>query len=229
MPDNILHSEHRKRMRARFRINNSLDGFAEHEVLEMLLYSALQRVNTNETAHALLKKFGNIRTVLSADLSELCQVKGVGTNCAEHLIFLGKVFQLAERESFVSVQADDFESVSAYLQNFYYADTIERLCAFSVNGAGRITGCSVLSVGVTDRVSFDVEELKRFLIYNNAESLLISHNHPHNTAAPTPEDILLTRNIQTFLHEKVTLLDHIIVGANDVMSLRAMGYFRAYE
>ena len=85
MADKPLHSGHRDRMRTRFRIANSIDGFEEHEVLEMLLYNIIPRVNTNETAHRLLSRFGNIRSVLSADVTELCKVEGVGVKCAEQL------------------------------------------------------------------------------------------------------------------------------------------------
>ena len=229
MADKPLHSGHRDRMRTRFRIANSIDGFEEHEVLEMLLYNIIPRVNTNETAHRLLSRFGNIRSVLSADVTELCKVEGVGVNCAEQLVFLGQVFRRTEKESFLTVQADDFESLCSYLKNFYYGDKTERLCAFSVNNAGRITGCSVLSVGISDKVTFNVDELKRFLLYNNASTMLISHNHPFGKAEPSNEDIVLTRHIQTLLGREIRLLDHIIVGADEVVSLRAMGCMRPFE
>ncbi|MBQ9543372.1 JAB domain-containing protein [Ruminococcus sp.] len=229
MPDNSLHSGHRERMRTRFRTHNDLEGFAEHEVLEMLLFNILPRVNTNEIAHRLLKKFGNIRTVLTASVTDLCQVQGVGIKCAEQLTFLGQVFRRAERESFLTVQADDIENLSAYLRNFFYADQVERLCAFSVNDAGKVSGCSVLSVGISDKVNFDIDELKRFLLYNDSKSLVLSHNHPFGKSEPSPEDIALTRQLYMLLDGKAHLIDHVIVGADGVSSMRMMGYFRAFE
>lgn len=229
MADNGLHSGHRDRMRARFRTAGSLEGFAEHEVLEMLLFNILPRVNTNEIAHRLLQRFGNIKSVLAADITELCQVEGVGVKCAEQLVFLGDVFRRAQRESFLTVQADDFESLRSFLTGFYQGDSVERLCAFSVNAAGRITACSVISVGMTDKVSFDIKELKRFLILNNADVLLLAHNHPLGSAQPSSEDILLTRKLRGMLGSDIRLMDHIIVGSDGIVSLRALGCFRAFE
>lgn len=229
MPDNCLHSGHRERMRARLRTQNDLEGFAEHEVLEMLLFGILPRVNTNEIAHRLLKKFGNIRTVLTAPVTDLCQVQGVGVKCAEQLNFLGQVFRRAERESFLTVQADDYNELCVYLRNFFYGDRTERLCAFSVNKSGRISGCSVLSVGISDKVCFNVEELERFLLYNHADALVLSHNHPFGRGDPSDEDIMMTRQIQAMLAGRISLMDHVIVGADKVCSMRMMGILKAAD
>ena len=229
MAEEGLHGGHRERMRARFRTSSDLEGFAEHEVLEMLLFNILPRVNTNDIAHRLLRQFGNLRTVLTASVNDLCQVKGVGVKCAEQLVFLGQVFRRAEKESFLTVQADDYESLRVYLKNFFYGDKTERLCAFAVNTAGRITACSVLSVGISDRAVFDMEELKRFLIYNNADTLVLAHNHPFGSAEPSNEDILLTRRVQAILDKDIRLIDHVIVGADTEISMRGRGFFRAFE
>lgn len=229
MGNGDMHSGHRERMRARFRTENGLDSFAEHEVLEMLLFNILPRVNTNETAHRLLGEFGNLREVLSADVGALCRVEGVGVKCAEQLAFLGHVFRRAEKESFLKVQADDFASLSAYLKNFFCGDSVERLCAFSISGAGRITACKVLSVGVSDRVTFDKTVLTDFLAVNSSATLLLSHNHPYGSAEPSEEDLMLTRKVINMLGGGVRLIDHVIVGADEVISLRRTGCFRAFE
>ena len=229
MVENSGHSGHRERMRARFRNTMSIDGLAEHEVLEMLLYNLIPRADTSETARRLLAQFGNIRCVLSADVTELAKIDGVGLKCAEQLVFTGQVFRLAEKESLAAVRADDFNSLSEYLRNYYCGDKVERLCAFAVNGAGTISGSFVLSVGVSDRVAFNVEELKRFLLDNNTSTLLLTHNHPLGTAQPSQEDMMITRRIQTMLGNDIRLLDHIIVGAEEVVSMRSVGALRSFE
>lgn len=55
-----------------------MDAFEEHQVLELLLFFALPRKDTNPIAHRLLKKFGSIAGVFNAPLSELQSVEGVG-------------------------------------------------------------------------------------------------------------------------------------------------------
>ena len=230
MVENSGHSGHRQRMRQKFRNNTDLSSFTDLEVLEMLLFNVIPRADTCDTAQNLLNTFGNLHTVLSADIDSLCRVKGVGIKCAEHLVFLGQVFRRAEKESLVTVQADDFESLSRYLKNFFKGDTVGRLCAFSINKSGKLTACTVLSVGITDRVvAFDIEELKNFLKQNSAEMLLLAHNCPEGTADPTDEDVLLTRKIRNLLEDEFYLLDHVIAGKDAVISMRSQGCFRSFE
>ena len=54
--DDAIHKNHRERMRKRFS-EHGFDGFAEHEVLEMLLYYAIPRRDTNPLAHSILNEY----------------------------------------------------------------------------------------------------------------------------------------------------------------------------
>ena len=69
-----LHDGHRARKKEQFR-RQGLDGFADHEVLELLLYYAIPRKDTNEIAHRLLQKFGSLQNVFSAPLEELAKLR----------------------------------------------------------------------------------------------------------------------------------------------------------
>ncbi len=68
---------HRKRLRERF-LKSGLAGFAEHEVIELLLTLAIPRSDVKQPAKALLERFGSLRGVLDAPLVELRSVTGVG-------------------------------------------------------------------------------------------------------------------------------------------------------
>lgn len=72
-----LHKNHRERLRQRYE-TSGLDDFEEHVILELLLFYAIPRVDTNPTAHRLISRFGSLAGVLAAPEEELCQVKGVG-------------------------------------------------------------------------------------------------------------------------------------------------------
>lgn len=68
---------HRQRLRDRF-LKHGLEGFADYEVLELLLTLAIRRGDVKPTAKALIARFDNLRCVLDASLEELEQVDGVG-------------------------------------------------------------------------------------------------------------------------------------------------------
>ena len=79
---NHPHQGHRERLRQRY-LNHGLDSFADHEVLELLLFQYLPYRDTNEIAHALLDKFGNLANVLDATAEQLMTVKGIGLSETE--------------------------------------------------------------------------------------------------------------------------------------------------
>ena len=76
-----VHDGHRQRMKSRF-LEAGLDGFNDHNALEMLLSYALPRKDTNELAHKLLNHFGSLAAVLEADQKALSEIDGIGENAA---------------------------------------------------------------------------------------------------------------------------------------------------
>lgn len=65
-----MHTGHRKRLKNRF-LEEGLDSFEPHQVLELLLFFSIPRRDTNEIAHKLLKKFGSLSGVFEADIKGL--------------------------------------------------------------------------------------------------------------------------------------------------------------
>ena len=65
-----LHKDHRSRLRKRYE-ENGLDSFEDHNVLELLLFYAIPRRDTNPAAHRLISKFGSLSGVFSASVEEL--------------------------------------------------------------------------------------------------------------------------------------------------------------
>ena len=88
-----VHDGHRARKKEQFR-QHGLDGFADHEVLELLLYYAIPRKDTNEIAHRLLQKFGSLQNVFAAPAEELAKVDGVGESAALFLTLVGGICQM---------------------------------------------------------------------------------------------------------------------------------------
>lgn len=82
-----IHAGHRKRMRNRF-FQTGLDSFADHEVLELLLFYAVPRWNVNPMAHELVDRFGSFPQVLDAPVAELRTVRGVGPKVAHFLTLI---------------------------------------------------------------------------------------------------------------------------------------------
>lgn len=89
-PQKGLHVGHRGRMRRRFLLNG-LDGFSDHEVLELLLFYAVPRQDVNPMAHTLINRFGSLPDVLDAPIQELCTIHGIGPKVARFLTLIPDV------------------------------------------------------------------------------------------------------------------------------------------
>ena len=84
MHDNItpeLHKNHRMRVKERF-LREGLSSFADHEVLELLLFYSIPQGDVNPLAHRLIDKFKTPSAVFNASLEELCEVDGIGEHTA---------------------------------------------------------------------------------------------------------------------------------------------------
>ena len=79
------HSGHRKRVRMEFFENGFSPNTPTHKIVEMMLYYAVPRKDTNNTAHALVERFGTISGILDASKDELIKVPGVGECTAAFL------------------------------------------------------------------------------------------------------------------------------------------------
>ena len=117
-----LHTGHRDRMRAKF-LQQGLEGFQEHEMLELALFYALPRVNTNEVAHRLLQRFGSLADVLNADYHALRDVKGMGESSAMLLMLIAQLSRQYRLSARKDLTLNTFDATCAYFRDVYLGET----------------------------------------------------------------------------------------------------------
>ena len=215
-----IHDGHRERMKKRF-IESGLDGFDNLNALEMLLFYALPRKNTNEIAHDLIGRFGSLSDVLSADIEELMTVDGIGENAA---ILINLVTQmnkryLEERSLKKQVIANCEDAGKYFVAKFAY-ETNEKVYALLLNSSNAIICCKEIGSGVVNGAEISIRELMELGIKYKAVSVILSHNHPGGTLQPSLEDELCTAKIKSALNlVGIKLIDHIIVSDSIFLSL----------
>ena len=101
-----IHQGHREKMRQRF-LKSGLEGFADHEALELLLYYAIPRQDTNPIAHRLMDRYGSLTAVLSAPAEDLKKVEGIGESAAVLLKVAGQIGRKARLADAVAELSHD--------------------------------------------------------------------------------------------------------------------------
>ena len=208
-------ADHRQRMKDRF-LENGLDIFDEHQVIELLLFFGIPRRDTNVIAHRLIKRFGSLRDVLDAPYEDLLKVDGIGEHAAT-LIKLSA--ELSRRyllsESLDTERFDTVDKLGKFLINLFLGKRNEEVYLLTFNGKMEMLSCDKLADGLSNLVSFSVKPLIESAILTHASGIVLAHNHPGGIASPSGSDISLTDQLMYMCDQiSIPLIEHFVVAGN---------------
>ena len=215
-----LHENHRQRIDMKAE-TSGLENLPEHEILEQLLFAVIPRGNTNEIARALCLEFGGIGNVLKADVDELRQIDGVGYRTAVFIHNLPDVLGVVERSlRFSENKITSREDALEYVKTLFYGKVTEHFYMISLTSTGGIIKFNKMGEGTTDEVKVYARNVAARALRNGAHSVIIAHNHPGGTAAPSLSDKTCTEAIERALDAVgIKLYDSIIVAGGEAVSL----------
>ncbi len=207
-------------------IKNGFDSFHNHEILEMLLYYSIPRVDTNASAHALLERFGKFDLVFEASADELIEIDGIGVRSA-HLIHL--IREVARRYTKAVMQTgkcfDHIRKVAEYANACFVGATCEQLYMFLFNNKMEMIDSILLSTGSVNSAEIPSRIMLEKAIFKKASCVIIAHNHPHGVAVPSENDINLTYRVaEIFELVNIPLLEHLIIAENRFVCVMKNNY-----
>lgn len=216
-----LHDGHRNRLRDEFLNLGENQTMHDHKLLEMLLFYAIPRKDTNPIAHELINTFGSFAGVFDADVEALTEIKGMTKNAA---VLIKSILPLArmyiESKSDVSGCVKTFEDIGKYFMSKYLGIKSETASILCLNGKGEIISFEVISDGDLDSTGLSIRTVLEKVIKTSATAVVIAHNHPSGIALPSVQDIELTKMVAAALDTiSVSLIDHIIISNNDYISM----------
>ena len=218
-----IHDGHRAKMRQRF-LKGGLENFADHEALELLLYYAIPRRDTNPIAHALMERYGSLSAVLAAPVDDLKKVEGVGESAAVLLKMIPQLTQkarLAEAERVLNSS----DRAGTFLLELLAGQTHEEVYVLCLDRKGKLITYKRLGEGGISSAGLDIRKLVECAILSSASPVLLAHNHPRGLALPSNDDFTATDRAREALKNiDVQLADHIIVADGDFVSLADSGY-----
>jgi DNA repair protein RadC len=216
-------SGHRARLRKRL-LDAGPAGFHDYELIEYLLSLTIPRVDTKPLAKKLLEDSGGIGPLLSASAGQLRREGLTDATIAALKIAEATALRMLEARIEGQPVLSSWDALGDYLHAAMAHRRTEEVRVLFLNAKNVLIANEALWQGSVDEASVHVREVIARAIALGATALIIVHNHPSGDPAPSQQDIRMTRElVEAGRHMKVTVHDHVIVGASGRTSLRAMG------
>lgn len=206
-----MHEGHRQRLWKKLEDGSNL---YEHELLEMLLFNAVPRMDVNPLAHEILNRFPSIKEACSASVEELTSVKGVGKNVALYLKLVGTIFgQSNNCESFAVIK--NTQEFIKFISMRFRNKGSEVLELYFLDKNGRVKRIITYTSNDTERVDVAPEELSKAISNSRPFGVFMAHNHVNYPAKPSIADDELTKQIQLICSiNNARLYDHCIYSSD---------------
>lgn len=218
-----VHEGHRQRVKERF-LAGGLDGFSDHEIVELLLFYAVPYRNTNHLAHALVERFGDWTRVLDAHYEDLLTVPGITPHVATLLTLVGQCAHRYQRDiTGVICQLYNTESLVQHILPLFLGAKNEQVWMVCLDNKRKHLNTTCLFEGSVNSAQFNVRAAVQQALRDNATQLVLAHNHPNGFAFPSSADVTTTQRLIEILRPlDVRLIDHVIVAEGDCLCMSCL-------
>ena len=216
-------SGHRSRLRKRL-FEGGGKALLDHELVEYLLALAIPRRDTKDQAKALIARYGGIGPLLSTS-AEALQREGLSESVIGALkIAEATALRLLESRTEGAPILSSWDALTDYLHAAMAHSRTEQVRVLFLNSKNMLIANEAMWNGSVDEAAVHVREIIARAIALGATALIIVHNHPSGDPTPSQQDIRITQDlVEAARHMKISVHDHVIVGAAGRSSLRAMG------
>ena len=213
-----VHAGHRQRMKKRF-IEHGFQGMEQHEVLEILLYYAVPRKDTNVLAHRLINRYGSFAKVCDAPVDVLQKDFGLSESAAVLLKMIPELARIYADSKF-DLEYIDKENAPEILFPKFIGATVEKVALALSDANNKLLFCDIVTVGSISATETPVRKIVDLSLRHNAKYAYIAHNHPSELCSPSKQDLETTLTISKTLNSLgVKLVDHIIFTSTDYYSV----------
>ncbi|MBV6540905.1 DNA repair protein RadC [Ursidibacter maritimus] len=195
-------------------------SLTDEELLAIFLRTGVKGLPVMELSNQVLNTFGSLRGLLTANLDDFCQVKGLGQT---QYIQLQATKEMTKR--YLSQQMEVNETISApYLAVMYFQSELEDderevFMVLFLDNQHRLIKQEKLFFGTINQASVHPREIIKAALKYNAAAIIVAHNHPSGNCKPSEADRYLTRKIEMACDlVDIRFVDHIIVGKGDYFS-----------
>lgn len=219
---------HRKRLKDKYKNNNR--SLHDYELLELLLTYSIPRKDVKPIAKELINHFGSFENIFATNPELLMKVNGIGENSAILISLLNTVNGRISKNRNTNVkELNSSSETKEYFKNLLKEEKNEKVAVVSLDNSNRIISCRIISEGTVNLIEISPRKIIEAVITDNASNVIIAHNHPFGNGEPSAQDVDFTLKTRDLLRPLgINLFDHIIVGENDVFSMRSSLRFVHY-
>ena len=215
---------HRERLRQRF-LAGGHAAMPEYELLELLLFNAIPRIDVKPLAKTLLATFGDLNGVVAASKHRLLQVPGV-TDKVYLQLRIAEAFahRMARAKVMERSVISSWEALIDYCRTVMAHRDTEQFRILFLDTKNVLIADEEQAKGTVNHVPVYPREVARRALELNASSIILVHNHPSGDPTPSRADIDMTARIETACEAiGVTVHDHVVIGKAEEASFRELG------
>jgi DNA repair protein RadC len=193
---------------------------------ELLKLVVMER-NTDTTIDDLVKKFPSLPSLLlDADESELKSIKGIGEKKAQQIRAISELIKRLYKEAYTSNMykiSQPSDCANLVMTELRYLKQ-EILKVVLLNTKNIVIDAITVSMGSLNSSIVHPREIFLQAVRKSAASIIVCHNHPSGDPTPSKEDINVTERLKECGKILgIDLLDHIIIGDGEFISLKEKG------
>lgn len=215
---------HRKRLKEKL-LNNGSESLADYELLELVLSIAIPRKDVKPLAKELIGKFKSFGGVITANIKDLKEIKGIGetTIATLKIIEASQIKTLKDKVESRSIISNWNELIDYCKLNIGNKDT-EEFHILYLNTKYYLIKDETHSTGTINSSSVYTREIMKKVLELGASSIILVHNHPTGDTTPSKADISITQKIIKSLETiDVSVHDHLIVSKGNYTSFKILG------
>jgi DNA repair protein RadC len=198
------------------------EALSDAALLAILLRTGMKGKNAIALAREMIVKFGGLNGLMMATQDDMLSVKGIGKAKAAHILAAMEIVKRQLRQPLEKINIiKNPNHLFEYLKVSMADLSREEFRLLHLNRSKHLITEEVLFRGTVDESAVYAREVVESALRKRASALIFVHNHPTGPAQFSPEDIELTKAlIAACKAVDIPVLDHVITGRGDCVSLR---------
>jgi DNA repair protein RadC len=214
---------HRERLRARF-LAGGTGALADYELLELLLFAGIRRVDVKPLAKKLIAELGSFADVIAAPGERLSELGLKDGAIAQLKVVEAAALKLAQARVLNRPVISSWSALVDYCSAAMSRNGREEFRVLFLDRKNVLIADEVQSTGTVDHAPVYPREIVKRALALNASSLILVHNHPSGDPQPSRADIAMTQEIaQAAKALRVEVHDHLVIGRNGHASFKSLG------